>query len=73
MISDKILAADISSRVLRVNDLLNEMAHLVQERGGDGELRPFCLAIAKVSGELLLSVANPLYRDHPDLKPSDME
>jgi hypothetical protein len=72
MIADKQLAADISERVLRVNDLLNEMANLVQKNGEESELRPFCFAIAKVSGELLLEVANPLYRAHPDLKPPGM-
>lgn len=73
MISDKQLAADINDRVLRVNDLLNEMANLVQKNGLESELRPFCFAIGKVSGELLFSVANPLYREHPDLKPPEMD
>jgi hypothetical protein len=73
MISNKQLAAEISERVLRVNGLLNEMANLVQKQGEETELRPFCFAIAKVSGELLLEVANPLYREHPELKPPEME
>lgn len=73
MITDKQLAADISERVLRVNSLLNEMADLVQKNGEESELRPFCLAIAKVSGELLLEIANPLYREHPELKPQGMD
>jgi hypothetical protein len=73
MISDKALAANISERLLRVNSLLNEMANLVQNSGEENELRPFCLAIAKVSGELLLEVANPLYRKHPELKPPEMD
>jgi hypothetical protein len=73
MISDKQLAADISERILRVNDLLNEMTNLVQKHGKEDELRPFCFAIAKVSGELLLEVANPLYREHPELRPPGMD
>lgn len=73
MISDRQLASAVSERLLQVNDLLNEMAILVQEHGAKNELRPFCLAIGKVSCELLLSVANPLYREHPELKPPEME
>lgn len=72
MISDKKLAADISERLLLVNDLLNEMANLVQKNGEESELRPFCFAIANVSGELLLGIANPLYREHPEFKPQGM-
>jgi len=31
------------------------------------------LAAAKVMGEMLLEVMNPLYREHPELKPEGLD
>ena len=73
MIANEQLAAEISERVLRANEILNEMAQLVRTRGAEDEIGPFFMAIGKVSGELLLSLANPLYKEHPNLKPPGMD
>ena len=69
MIADQQLAADVAERVLEVNRLLNEAAALVQSRGTIEEAAAFRLVTGRVLGELLLDVVNPLYQQHPGLKP----
>lgn len=72
MITEKELAKMVSKRILEVNRLLNELAVIVAEKAPPDEEKRFRHAIGAVSAELLLSVANPLYRQHPALKPVEM-
>lgn len=72
MIADKLLAQMVSKRILDANRLLNEAMSLVAESASIDETRDFRLAIGQVSGELLLMIANPLYREHPELKPQEL-
>lgn len=72
MISDKSLASKVSELILEANRILNDAVLLVDENGSAEELKEFKLAIGQVSGELLLSVVNPLYRKHPELKPPEL-
>jgi hypothetical protein len=69
MISDEALASEVSERILEINRLLNDLARVVVERAPGEEARRFKHAVGTVSGELLLAIANPLYRQHPALKP----
>lgn len=45
----------------------------VQENCSPEEFKTYRLAAAKVLGEMLLEVMNPLYAEHPDLKPSGLD
>jgi hypothetical protein len=45
----------------------------VQENCPPEEFKTYRLAAAKVLGEMLLEVMNPLYAEHPDLKPSGLD
>ncbi|MBP3984281.1 hypothetical protein J5837_07550 [Pseudoxanthomonas helianthi] len=72
MISDKVLAEKISVRVLEVNRLLNEAVVLVAEEGSVDEMEEFRMAVGRVLGELILLIANPIYRKHPELQPEGL-
>lgn len=72
MITEEQLAEAVSERILEVNRLLNELTVIVAAQAPPDEERRFRHAIGAVSAELLLAVANPLYRQHPALKPTEM-
>lgn len=73
MVSDKQIASEISSRVLEVNRLLNEVISLAQGGSSPDELSVLKLAVGRVLGELLVEIVNPLYRAHPELKPDGLD
>ena len=45
----------------------------VQKKCSLEEFKAYRLATAKVLGEILLEVLNPLYDEHPDLKPAGLD
>ncbi len=64
----------------KVNELLvqcltnlNESARLVQVEASEEEFKGYRRAVGAVMGELLLEVLNPLYSEHPELKPDGFE
>jgi hypothetical protein len=73
MITDKIIAKEVGTRILEANRLLNESVLLVDEQCSKAEAEKFKLAVAQVMAELLFSVVNPLYRQHPDIAPPGLD
>lgn len=72
MILNKETAAEVSKRALEINRMLNEIVVLTQQSATSDEVRALKLAVGKVSAELLFSLVNPLYSEHPELKPAGM-
>jgi hypothetical protein len=72
MITDKQTASEIGNRVLEVNRLLNEAVSIAHARCPTAEFSAFRLAVGQVLGELLLTIVNPLYQEHPDIKPEGL-
>ena len=73
MIKDKSVAQQISELMLEYSERINESIRLVQEKCSPEEFKTYRLAAAKVMGEMLLEVMNPLYREHPELKPEGLD
>lgn len=73
MIKDEKVAVQVSESVLEVNRLLNDALRLVQEECSEAEFSEFRHAVGQVLGELLLEIVNPLYRQHPKLKPEGLD
>jgi phytoene/squalene synthetase len=69
---DKELARRISDLMLDVTARLDESVALVQERGSAEELERYRGAVARILGEMLLEVLNPIYEEHPELKPPEL-
>lgn len=51
---------------------LNESVALAKERCTDAEFKAYRTVVGTLMGEMLLSVMNPLYKEHPDLKPKEL-
>lgn len=72
MITDEELARVVSERIIEINRLLNDLVRVVVAKVPENEEKRFKHAVGAVSGELLLAIANPLYRQHPTLKPPEL-
>lgn len=73
MLEDEQLARLVGERIIEINRLLNDLVRIVMEKSPPDEGRCFRQAVGAVSGELLTRIANPLYRQHPALKPPEMD
>ena len=66
------VAREVGARVLEIGRLLDETAALVVASSSKEEADAYKQSIGKVLGELLLEVINPLYREHPSLRPEGL-
>jgi len=72
VISDCALAQEVSACMLECGAKLNALVERAQVVCPESEYPKFRLAIGKVMGEMLLEVMNPLYAQHPDIKPEQL-
>lgn len=72
MIANKDVAKEISNLMLDFGAKLDASVALVQQNCGPKELDTYKKVIARIMGEMLLEVMNPLYAKHPDLKPKEL-
>lgn len=73
MIHDKQAAKVISELMLEFGARLDGSVKMIKERGEPEEFESYRRAVGKVMGSMLLDVMNPLYEEHPDLKPEGLE
>ncbi|MBB5944497.1 hypothetical protein [Xanthomonas sp. 3307] len=69
MISDKNVAELICNKILEANASLDEVVALALDGASEEEAKRVRQVVGRISGELLLSLLNPLYREHPSIKP----
>ena len=72
MISDPTIAAKISSLMMNIADQLDESIALVMGKCSAEEVKTYKRSVGRVMGELL-EILNPLYAEHPQLKPPEAD
>jgi hypothetical protein len=72
MIKDKVIAESVSKLMLEFGGRLDASMVAVQDNCSEAEFHAYRLAVGKILGDMLLEVMNPLYQQHPDLKPSGL-
>lgn len=72
MITDKQAARQVSEKFLAAGKLLDEACAAVQAHCPADEWERFRRVAGGILGDMLLNVMNPLYREHPDLKPDGL-
>jgi hypothetical protein len=72
MISDRALAQEVSTLMLEYGARLNDLVARAQVACPDSEFQQFRRGIGTVMGNMLLEIMNPLYKQHPDLKPKQL-
>ena len=73
MIKNKEIAKDVSDLMLEIGSKLNGSVAKVQQHCTQDETDRYRKIVGVLMGEMLLEVMNPIYRDHPDLKPSGLK
>lgn len=73
MIKNHEVASAIMSLMLDYSAEIDHSIREVQERCSDEEFKAYRRAAGKVMGEVFLAVMQPLYREHPDLKPEGLD
>ena len=73
MIENKKVAEEISALMLNVTAQINGSIAHVQDTCTDEEFKAYRRGCAKILGEVLFNVLNPLYASHPDLKPKGFD
>jgi hypothetical protein len=73
MIKDSVIAQQVSDLMVEFGGRLNDSIIVVQEQCSPEEFKAYRLAVAKIMAEMLLEVMNPLYAQHPSIKPPELE
>lgn len=72
MIKNKEVAEKISLLMLEFGSRIDESLVVVRQQCGDDEFNNYRKAVGKVMGEMLIGIMNPIYKEHPDLKPKEL-
>jgi hypothetical protein len=68
----KEIALEISSLMLEYGAKLDSSVALVMANGSAEEAQRYRRAVGKIMGEMLIEIMNPIYAEHPDLKPPQL-
>ena len=69
MINDKDIALKISTLMVEIGANINDSISMVKNECSEFEFEAYKKAAGKVMGEMLLEIMNPIYKEHPDIKP----
>jgi hypothetical protein len=67
------VAEAINKLMLEYGARLDESVRLVMESCSNSEFEAYRAAVGQIMGTMLLDVMNPIYREHPDLKPPELD
>jgi hypothetical protein len=65
-------AEAISKLMLDCGAKLDDSVRIVMENCSKEEFHAYRCAVGKVMGTMLTEIMNPIYREHPDLKPEKL-
>lgn len=69
----KEVAEQIATMLLEINGKLNNSILLVMESGDEDEIKRYKRQIGGIMGEVFFSILDPIYKEHPELKPPELE
>jgi hypothetical protein len=73
MIANRDIAKEIVTVMLEAGARIDASVALVQERGTPEDLAHYRRAAGAVMAEILLGVLNPIFEQHPELKPPELK
>jgi hypothetical protein len=72
MIRDEVIAKEISLLMLEYGSRIDQSVSLVKENCSLEEFEAYRKAAGRVMGEMLIGIMDPIYKEHPDLKPKEL-
>ena len=73
MIKNRETAVELSNRLLKVSGAINETIILVQKSCPNDEFKEFRLAMGRLVDRLYVLGLEPLYEEHPEIAPPELE
>ncbi|ANB75990.1 hypothetical protein AYM40_27275 [Paraburkholderia phytofirmans OLGA172] len=73
MIKNREIAVEVSNRLLKMSGAINDAIVLVRDRCPDDEFKEFRLAMGWLLDHLYVLGLEPLYEEHPDIAPPELE
>lgn len=73
VIKDSIAAKEVSELMMHVFIQLSDSCLRIKERCSPEEYQAYMKAIAKLTGDINFDVMEPLYKEHPELKPPNWD
>lgn len=70
---NKDVAETINRLMLEFGAKLDGSVKLVMDSGSAEEFETYRMAVAQIMGTMLVDIMNPIYREHPELKPPELE
>ncbi|WP_075188146.1 hypothetical protein [Teredinibacter haidensis] len=69
----KQVATEVIDLMVEFGDRLNQSVTLVQDHCSKDELDAYRRSVGKLMGNMLLDIMNPIFDEHPELKPDQLE
>ena len=66
-------AARVVQLMLEFGQRLDEVVAILQQECDTDEFNAYRRGVGRVMGAMLLDVMNPIFEEHPDLKPKDLD
>lgn len=73
MIKNREVAVELSNRLLKMGGAIDDAIILARDRCPDDEFKEFRLTMAKLLDHLYVLGLEPLYEEHPDIAPPELE
>ena len=72
MIKNKRVAEQICKLMLETGARIDDSIEQVKNQCSEKEFQSYRKAAGKVMGEILLEILNPVFKEHPELKPKEL-
>lgn len=73
MIQDETVAREISELMLDIGARVDRSVERVKNSWPEEDFARYRAATAAIMAEILVGVLNPLYEEHPHIKPADLD
>lgn len=70
---NKQISSEIIELMVEFGGRLNQSVILIQDSCPEDELVCYRSAVGKLMGNMLLDIMNPIFEEHPELKPDQLE
>lgn len=67
------VAKEVIELMLEFGERLDKSVALVQQNAPENETTEYRRAVGSLMGDMLLNIMNPIFSEHPELKPDQLD
>jgi len=72
MFKDEKIAAHVNNLMLECRSKLSQSMSFVRENCNSQEANEYRKALGKVMGYMIIDIMEPIYKEHPDMRPPEL-